>query len=312
MAKSKYKIWKRLASYDGSAVQTLYEKIKQTLINKYFNIWMNKFEFEGLDEEVKEQQENYIMRKFWSDGTIAGRMEHRSNMSVFCPWTTVKINLYDIPEIIRLVNVRNAPKVLIPDKDQIVNKDATIIYAQPNHKPISEVIIYYIDRIAQVEMVINTRLQTEKLPYLIAVDELDKKRMEDIVQKILNNELVVFSDINSLQKIQVASTNAPYIIDKLKQYQVALENEVLTYLGVDNSGVQQKKAQMVVDEVNSNNDMINEYGQAIEDEINRGFEQFNRMTGKNISVKSKSVAIDTTQDYEDASIIETKENSENE
>ena len=73
--------------------------------------------------------------------------------------------------------------------------------------------------------------------------------MEDIVERILNNELVVYSAVGDINKLQTLATTAPYLIDKLKSYQVSLENELLTILGIDNSGTQAKKAQMLVDEV---------------------------------------------------------------
>ena len=64
---NKYTFFKGNSEYGDGGKQSVLElaqKCKQNYINKYYNIWMSKFEWEGLDEELKEQQENFIMRKF--------------------------------------------------------------------------------------------------------------------------------------------------------------------------------------------------------------------------------------------------------
>ena len=134
--------------------------------------------------------------------------------------------------------------------------------------------------------------------------------MEDIVNRILNNELVVFCSQKDITNLQALLLNAPYLIDKLKAYQVSLENELLTILGIDNSGTQAKKAQMLVDEVNANNDIINDFGASIEDELRQYLERANKVLNRNISIEAKSKPVDTTKDFEDASITEQKQEEE--
>ena len=99
----------------------------------------------------------------------------------------------------------------------------------------------------------------------------------------------------------------PFLIDKLQAYIVSMENELLTILGVDNSGVQAKKAQMLVDEVNANNDVINDYGNSIIDELTKWLDRANKVLNRNITIEAKSKPVDTTKDYEDASITVDKE-----
>lgn len=59
--KGKYAFW----SGDGkNTVAELQSQCKQNYINKYYNLWMSKFKWTGLDEEMATQEENFIMRKF--------------------------------------------------------------------------------------------------------------------------------------------------------------------------------------------------------------------------------------------------------
>lgn len=106
-------------------------------------------------------------------------------------------------------------------------------------------------------MVINTNLQLSKVPFLIPVDD-DKAKVQDIVDKILNNELVIFAEGVDPSIFKAVATGAPYIIDKLHEYKVGLENELKTLLGIDNQGAVEKREQLNLDETNANNNEIND------------------------------------------------------
>lgn len=296
----------------GAEVKAFVGQVAQNLKNKYYNIWMNKFKWSGLDEEIKEQQQNYIMRQFWSEGTLALRKVKGVDLIALAPWSVQTFNYLDFPEKIILTNKRGVSKTIIPSTPQVVNKDVAILYCLPSHKSISSVVNYYIDRMIQVEIVINNNLKLQNIPFIIGVTEEDKDKFEDIIQRILNNELIVFTSVGDVKKIQTLATNAPFLVDKLKSYLVSLENELLTVLGIDNSGAQAKKAQLTVDEVNATNDIINDYALAIEDEIKAWLERANKVLERNISIEAKSQVVDSIHDYEDASITASKEKSEEE
>lgn len=303
----KYQFFKRNAEGDvtDSGVAEIEGRLFQSYLNKYYNIWMSKFEWEGLDEGVAEQQENFIMRKFWADGTLAARKMDRIDTLVFAPYAPFEYDLYDFPSKCSLINLRNAPRTMIPEGPQVVGKDVVLGWAQPNHKPISEIVRMYIERMVSVDMVINTNLHLQKMPFLIGVNEADKERLQDVVRRILNNEVVVFASLEDAQRIQALATQTPYIIDKLNDYKQSLEKELLTYLGVDNNGSQSlEQTHVSIDAVNANNDIINDYGEAIEAEINKWLSLIEKVLGRKITIKAKSrpvesVAEDNQEDMED-------------
>ena len=309
MANNKYQFWKRFKG-QPNYIQELFQEVSNNYTDKYYNIWMSKFKWTGLDEETKEQQENYIMRKLWSDGSLAIRNIANTDLIALMPFATISYNYLDFPETVNLINKRGVSEVIIPSGEQVVNKDVAIVYCLPSHKPIKQLVKYYTDRMAQVEIIIANNLKLQNVPFVIGCNEEDKDAMEDIVERILNNELVVYSAVGDINKLQTLATTAPYLIDKLKSYQVSLENELLTTLGIDNSGVQAKKAQMLVDEVNANNDAINDFGNCIIDELKSWLERANKVLNRNISIEAKTKPVDTTKDFEDASITEQKQEEE--
>lgn len=278
MANPKYRFFKQ-------NINDLKQKFFTQRFNRYYNIWMSKLKWSGLDEENKEQEENYIMRKGWSDGQIAIRKIKNTDLLAFTPFTANTWNMYDFPETVMLINERSVPTSLIPNTPQIVNKDVVIGYFTPSHKPISDIVRHYVNLMVQAEMIINTNLQLQNMPFLIGVDPEDEKKMKDIVDKILNNEIVVYADLQSLQKIQSLVTSTPYLVDKLKMYIKTLEEELLTIFGIDNNNGNNQQ-NIVIDAINANNDIINQYNYSIESEMNKWINRVNVLFNRNISIEN--------------------------
>lgn len=307
MAENKNKFWKRRRKIISKNITQLIALTTDTYNNKYYNLWMSKFEWDGLDDDLKEQEENYIMRKLWYDGTVALRNIKNTGMIALSPWELTNYNYLGFPETVTLVNERGVSQKIIPKSLQIVNKDVALLFCTPSQKPIKAVVDYYVDRITQAVVLINNNLCLQNMPFVINCTEEDQKRLSDIVDRILDNQLVITTASSDINKLQALITQVPFLVDKLQAYIVSMENELLTILGIDNSGTQAKKAQMLVDEVNANNDVINDYGNSIIDELNKWLDRANLVLGRNITIKAKSKPVDTTHDYEDASIKVDKE-----
>ena len=89
---NKYKYWKRRTK---DQALNLFSIAKNKYYNKYYNLWMSKFKWRGLDEDLKEQEENYIMRKLWSEGALALRNIKNTDMIALCPFAIANYNYLD-------------------------------------------------------------------------------------------------------------------------------------------------------------------------------------------------------------------------
>lgn len=258
-------------------------RIRTMYFNKYYNMFMNMFKWEGLTTE----EQIYIMKKFWSLGTVAAfKIKNLDDTLGYAPYAAYHWNMYDFPEEVNLINERGVP--LIPSTTQIVDKDVVLGWIQYNQKPVKEIVEYYIDRMTQVDMVINTNIELHKMPYLIGVDPTDRDKLEDVIDRILNNELVVFTDLESLGLLKSLATQPQYIIDKLHAYRIQLENELLTYLGYDNSGNSEKATTMLLDEINANNAVINASADQFKTCIDNWCERIKEVFGITISAELKA------------------------
>ena len=270
--------------YNMYSPTELFERIRHVYVNKYYNVFMNSLEWEGLTKE----EEDYIMRKYWATGTCSA-----FNMNVigtvYAPYAVQGYGLYDVPTDVTIINERNVPG--FPTNPLKVNKDVVLGYIQRNKKGIYEFVDYYVTRMAQVDMVINTNLELQKLPYVIGISEQDTKNAENTINKILNNELVVFTTLEELSQVKALANGAPYVLDKLYAYKNNLESELLTYLGIDNSQIDVDK--LAVDQINANNQMINTNSQGFERELNKWCEDIKKYLGKTISVKSTQQPVES-------------------
>lgn len=266
------------------------KKLLQVYINKYFNLFMNSIEFTNLDYN----QQDYIMRKFWSEGTVAAFPIKNTGELGFTLYATQQYNMYDMPEVVQLINKWNVP--FMPITPQVVDKDVVIGWAQSNHKPVETIVRSYIDRMVQVDMVINTNLNVHKMPFLVGVTPTDEDKIQDLINRILNDELAVFTDLEDLSMVQAFVTQTPYIIDKLYAYRTSLENELLTYLGLDNNLDDPTKDRLLVDQVNANNNLINANQYGFKKNIEAFIDHIREVLGYEITMEFVYKPVDSVYD----------------
>lgn len=161
-------------------------------------------------------------------------------------------------------------------------------------------------------MVISTNLQLHKMPFLIPVDGEEADKVKDIVDRILDNELCLFAEGVDPNMFKAVVTGAPYILDKLHEYKVGLENELKTYLGVDNQGAVEKREQLNLDETNANNEEINDNAQNFLDCLNEWCDSVREVLGKEMAVEATSKPVDSVGEYHEGDKTGPKEGSDNE
>ena len=273
-----------------------YNTVVHMLRNKYYNIYRSNFKTKGLTY----REEQYVMNSFWDRGRVAAfKIKHTDDLG-YADWARVSWDMYGEDETATLVNKYGSP--LVPTGIQTIDKDIVVGYIQSNRKPLRLIVDWYIERIAQVEMVINTNLQLQKMPFLIPVSDANElKKLEDIVDRILNNEIVIGLEGVEPAVFQSIATNVPYVIDKLQNLKKDLENDLLTYVGVNNNG-SNKIEQLQLAEVNSNNEEIN----LSDDNFNTNLEQFCKRV-KEVLGKDISIYVESPDAMKDGQVHENEE-----
>lgn len=250
--------------------------------NKYFSIFMNNHLF----PELTKNQERFLLKSFWENGCVCAFIvegtkqepslkemlsnsskdtlilsnENKNGLLLLVPFAVAKYDIEDAPSVVSYINKRGA--TFIPRGLKIVNKDCVIGWGHVSHNPIKSLVLWYVDRIVDVENTIEMNLFVHKLPRLVVCSPEDKARVEELMEKIERGEKKLFldaSDVQAIKNVLDSGSNTSYIIDKLYQYKQNLENELLTLLGVNNNPIE-KAERLITDEANSNNQLISAFG----------------------------------------------------
>lgn len=285
--------------------------------NKFFGLFLNAYKFTGLSR----LQERYLLKQLWAKGTIACFIvegtkpepslknllsnnssstiqiasDEENGLLVFCPYASSNWNIYDEPAVVSLINVRGA--TFIPTKPMKPHIDCVLGWAHSSHAPIRALVMYFIDKIVEVEEAINMNLFAHKLPRLVVCSPEDKARVEDLIEAIDRGEKKLFLDANDYQAIKNVLDGGAggYIIDKLYQYKQNLENELLSFLGINNIPVE-KKERLITDEANANNQMIGDSSECFLDSLKDFCEEITNVLGYPISVEANSKPMEYIED----------------
>ena len=272
------------------------KKIRFFYVEKFFNKWMGKYQYPQLNY----QQKHYFMKKMWCDGSIAvsdiksannvlaglidaGTIDMKENNIILTPWAPAqRFNIYDFSTHVRLINVRGVK--FITNKELEVDKEVVIIYAQKNHKSVFSSIEAKILEIVDLEMKKRTALKCQSQSWMFAFSPEDFEQAKVLQEQLENDEPYMFVPFKEVDKAKSLTSGAPYIVDKLQQEIDGRVNEVLTILGVNNIGSNEKKEHLIVDEVNANNEDIEQQSYSFTNEIREGWERVDKVLGYKVDV----------------------------
>ena len=302
MPKMRYRDYKEPIEAENLTARRFYE-------SKYFGLFMNAYKFTNLSYN----QSRYMLKKLWKNGTVCAFIlegsrkeptlkealtntskntvsvgfEEDKGLIIFCPYAVQQWNIEDEPAVVTYVNTRGA--TFIPNTPKIVNKDCVIGWAHTSHMPVVSLVRYYVDRIVDVENTIETNLFVHKLPRLVICSPQDRERVKNIVEAIERGEHKLFLDVDDWQAVKnvLESGQGSYIIDKLYLYKQNLENELLSFLGINNIQIE-KKERLITDEAESNNQLINDSSDCFLDSLKDFCKLLSSVLDYEVTVEAKS------------------------
>lgn len=153
-----------------------------------------------------------------------------------------KLNVYRIPIKRRAFAVNGYQK-------QLTDKDSVIIFNNMLHTNSWLDVKMFAKRLYNLDRIIDVNANAQKTPILIKGNEQQRLTLTNLYKEYDGNAPVIFADKSlDMNALQVMSTQAPYVADKIYQLKTQIWNEALTYLGISNVSFQ-KRERMVSDEV---------------------------------------------------------------
>lgn len=211
-----------------------------------------------------------------------------------------KLNVYRIPINRRAFAVNGYRK-------QLTDKDSVIIFNNMLHTNSWLNVKMFAKRLYNLDRIIDVNANAQKTPILIKGNEQQRLTLTNLYKEFDGNAPVIFADKSlDMNALQVLSTQAPYVADKIYQLKTQIWNEALTYLGISNVSFQ-KRERMVSDEVtrSQGGTVASRYSRL--NARRQACEQINKMFGLNIDC-------DFREDYQFSEVVMdfTKDNQSGE
>lgn len=210
-----------------------------------------------------------------------------------------KLNVYRIPINRRAFAVNGYQK-------QLTDKDSVIIFNNMLHTNSWLDVKMFAKRLYNLDRIIDVNANAQKTPILIKGNEQQRLTLTNLYKEYDGNAPVIFADKSlDMNALQVMSTQAPYVADKIYQLKTQIWNEALTYLGISNVSFQ-KRERMVSDEVtrSQGGTVASRYSRL--NARRQACEQINKMFGLNIEC-------DFREDYQFSEVMDfTKDNQSGE
>ena len=211
---------------------------------QFFNLSLNIFKWENTGEI----ESRFIERTLIENGYCFVYSDPDYGL-VCMPCTLVGLNIYNEPTQIQITS---------PLISKTLNaSDGVLIYNNYTKTGLMPIIINYVDRLTEIETTINTNIYLQKTPYIIVADKKTEKSIREVATQITNNEPVIVVKSSIVENLQNLTLNTNFVADKLLELKQKIENEFLTFIGLNNNSQTDKKERMLVDEINVNNDYIN-------------------------------------------------------
>ena len=277
-------------------------EIKNNLRNKYFNVFMNKFDIEGIDDYDTEE---FILKRLFYKGQVAV-FDLKGVGPVACDFTVHTFGLNHRPVGCQMVTtdyVPNFPKGLLTS-----GVDCVLGYINSSKSPINEDVNYHINRLTDLYMALFVNLQLNKLPFVITGEPEQIELFNMILDRIYSNELAVFASSQDVAQLKVLNTGAPYLVDKLWTQILNEESDLLSCLGIDCNSINMNR--VTVDQVNANNNFINNINKGYNRHLQRFTDKINELFGVNWSIKvaeEKVESIHNEEYNEDSEVVENEQ-----
>ena len=263
---SKKKAVKR-REYEASngIVYSVSQKVRDRILfyyrDKFFNKFLNKFDFGNLDY----QQKHYLLKKFWSKNCgklaffiIKGTKgnEYPNGMLGICPYTFAGVfNMFDFQTKCMLIDTHATG--VIPTTEQEVDKDVVLGWITRNQKGVEALIETKLEEVVDIEMTIRCNLRAHKMPWVFGVTPENKSKIDKLIQSIDDDDPYLTMSLEDIKNMQVFNTGAPFIIDKLEVKRQQVEDEINTILGFNSVGIMEKKEHLTTGEVDMNAEASN-------------------------------------------------------
>lgn len=252
----------------------------KTIFNKYKLITMNAFKWSGLPEGIEER---HIERELFDKGkALFFRDPEMSYMCLQCQ-PGYNLNVYGDPLNYRAVGIGYNREY---SKD-----DCVVIENNKLRLATKDFLMFYVNKITEAERTMDVNVKANKTPLIVLCDDKDVLTFKRLISDVDGNVPAIYADKNlNIDSIQGLDTKVTFLGNDLMSYKKTVENELLTFLGINNTP-EEKKERLITDEANSNNQLIESFMDLQFEARKRACDAINALYGLTVSVEKRQKEI---------------------
>lgn len=248
------------------------------LYDRYRLIAVNAWEWDGLPDGI---QPRHIERVLFERGMVVFFRRPQHGFMALEGEAGANLNVYGDPLWYRAHGYNYQTKLKA--------EDCVIIENNLLRLPTDPFIMHYVNKLTEAERTMDVNVKACKTPIVFACDDKDVLTFKRIFQQVDGNVPAFFADrALNLDSIQAFQTGAKFMGNDLMDYKRAVESDLLTFLGQNNTPVD-KKERVLNAEANANNGLIESFAQLQEEARQRAVEAINDKYGLSITVKRRVV-----------------------
>lgn len=251
------------------------------LLDEFLNLAINRFTWTNLPKGLTSER---LEEMLICHGTLGAFVENE--LLVILPlFGTNKVNIYNEHTDFNLFGyngttyTKSVDEIVKLKNNQLGTEDLSTLQL-------------YAKKIDDIEQTQDVNLFQQCIPKIIGTSRDGILTAKNIVKQIKEFKFVVFTKSkgieNQLKKEDVLDNTAPYILDKLSDYENFYRNKVLTFLGINNANTD-KKERLITNEVDANNEYIQINLDLMYDMRKRFCDEVNTKFGINIKVEKRKV-----------------------
>lgn len=262
----------------------------KTIYEKFKLIALDVFEWSGLPDGIDEK---YIEKLLFKYGKAIFFRDADASYMCLEAQQGSQLNVYGEPLNWRAIGF-NYNKNYKEDDCVIINNNKLRLATK-------DFVMFYTNKIAEAERTMDVNIKACKTPIIFAVDDKDVLTFKRLFQQVDGNVPAIFADKNlNLDSITAFDTKATFMGNDLMDYKTSVENELLTFLGINNLPTD-KKERLITDEANSNNQLIESFVELQLAARQKACEDINKMYGLNISVDKRIKIVEGVENNVDNS-----------
>lgn len=225
---------------------------QQYYLSRLSELAMSMFKWKELPDSIDPRFLEYTLfyegaAVFFKDKDLTERNLSKNEQEEGGTYLALQVVLGGDLNVYRVPNNRKAYAVNTYNK-QLTVEDSVIIWNNMIRLPEYGRMMFYAEKLAQIDRAIDVNVKGQRFPIAILCDESQRLTMKQVYKQYDGNEPFIFGDKSlDLSGIQVINTGSPYVADKLQQLKNNIWAEAMMCLGIPNSP-SEKKERLVANE----------------------------------------------------------------